>query len=396
MALPLALLAPLATQMAGSMFGGNKADVPSPALFTPDMQAAIMRGMQQYGNSQNLNYRTPTTVGQASATQTSTMSPAEVKKANYVDYLISQGLSPEEASRKAYQSVGQLRKDKGFKQAIKAGKYQDLRVRDGRIKASPKMLGGGVQISPEQQGLQNILRDFNASAFGAARGMPNAYAADEMRALGLRQGLTAPIVQRAFNANPNGLTPDTQNAINAIIGENQRGFGSMMKEGLQQATAELYDSGFGFGSSFAPAVIDQVMGKAASDYASKSSAQLAGIYSDMLTQGQARDTQALSNQLSTYGQLAQVAGLGNILGGVMSPTQVGGMTDAQAATLASQMQQGNIENRRADQQEINKWMGQGVNYLSDSGGMKGTLMGAAGVGLSALPSMFKSLGVRAS
>lgn len=370
-----------AAPIAGGMFGGpvgsaiggalagavggtggtprDPAALPAPfkGLTMEQLMGAINQ-YNQYLDRQNIYNQTPTRVGQASATQNYDLSPQQIKAEAYIQHRIQQGDTPQQAQQAANAILAKgkgFRSDKGFRQAIKQGNFQGLSVRDGKVYAQPKMASGGIDFGAGQEQQAAALNNLNLQSFGAASGLPALYSMNERRALGLREGLTNPLLNMAFNKNQNGLTPDTQSAIDDINAEYKRQFGNLLNQGLQEATGELYNSGF-TSSSQAGDVMDKFLGKAATRFASEAAGNMATKYSDMLTQGAGRDAQALQGALSTYQNVATPSGINSVLGNIMAPTQFGGLSDAQAAQLAANMQQTGYLNRQRDQMGLSDLM----------------------------------------
>jgi len=105
----------------------------------------------------------------------------------------------------------------------------------------------------------------------------------------------------------------------------------------------------------------------------------------MLTQGAGRDAQALQGALSTYQNVATPNGINSVLGNIMAPTQFGGLSDAQAAQLAANMQQTGYLNRQRDQMGLSDLM------TKETLVFPGSSNSASGGFMAGLPSLISGL-----
>lgn len=371
----------IAGPLANAYMTANQPTAVNPfQVYTPDMLNEAVRQYQGYQNMQNQFYGTPYTgPGGTSVTQSRDMSSQEVKGEAYTNYLISKGWTRENAQKKTNQIIAQKKStfyksgdkelDKGFREYINQGNAPGVSVGKGKIKAAPKVKGGGIQTGAP--GTLQQIQGLGSESLAAASGLPSMFGQDVARSLMARQQLQNSIgslLGQGFTQS--GLTPQEQASYDAMKARYMQDYGDLYRDTMQRTTGELADSGFA-SSNLAGQALQRGAYDAQSRFLTQAAGELAQRESDLVNQRFARQSQNLNNLLNTYGTLGANQGIGSVLGGFISPSQGGYLSEADTANLLANMQQNQARNRQTDQSFAVDIYGRPVSIVPGAGGGSG-------------------------
>jgi hypothetical protein len=377
--------------MFASMATANRApSISSQQVFTPEMLQGALDNYKYYQAMQNRFYGTPYTgPGGVSVSQPREMSRQEVVAEGYTNYLISKGYSRENAVKRTNRIIADpkltFKSDKGFKSYINKGNIPGLSIKNGGIQAAPKMTQGGIQSGAP--GVMEQVKGLGAESLAAAQGLPSMFGQDVARSLQARQQLqnsVANLIGQGFTQS--GLTPQEQASYDAMKGKYLQDFGDLYRDTMQRTTGELVDSGFA-SSSLAKDALQRGAYDAQSRFLTGAMGELASKENELINSRVARQSQNVNNLLNSFNTLGANQGIGSVLGGFISPSQGGYLSEAQSAALLAEMQQNQARNRQVDQSMANQLLTTPVQLLPGGGGKdggmnwgggaKGALSGAA-------------------
>ena len=356
-------------------------------IYTPEMLDQAIRQQQAYQAAQNRFYGTPYTgPGGVSISQPREMSRQEIVAEGYTNYLISKGYSRENAQKRTNEIIANkklaFKSDKGFKDYINKGNAPGLSVKSGGIQAAPKMTQAGIQSGAP--GIMEQVKGLGSESLAAAQGLPSMFGQDVARSLQARQQLQNSIgslLGQGFTQS--GLTPQEQASYDAMKAKYMQDYGDLYRDTMQRTTGELADSGFA-SSNLAGQALQRGAYDAQSRFLTQAAGELAQRESDLVNQRFARQSQNLNNLLNTYGTLGANQGISSVLGGFVSPSQGGYLSEADAANLLAGMQQNQARNRQVDQSMMSDVLGRSTTIVPGAGGGGGGGMNWGGGATGAL------------
>jgi hypothetical protein len=371
-----------------SLFGGGASTPPqSQQLYTPEMRDEMLNYLSGLGGNLNSLYGTQSYApGGISTQQASQISPQQQKATAYVQYLQSQGFSPENAQKKANQIIASKKEkfadDKGFKQWLKTdGAGLGLKVGGGKIAAGTKIAPGGVNATPQSELLNAGFQNLSGQALQAASGLPALFGQDTARALQAKQGLQGMLgsmLGQGFTGS--GLLPSETADLSALENFYMQKFGDLQRDTTQKTVGDLVSSGFS-SSNLAADALQKGAYDSQSRFLTEAMAALAGKQEDLVNQRFNRQSQNMSNIMNAFNTLGANQGIGGITGAIMSPGQAGLFTDPQSAALAAQLQQQNIGNNLQYGQMMQQGLSSPVQVMPEGPGLMSTMLGGlAGLG----------------
>lgn len=324
-------------------------------MFTPEMRDQAMAIMQQYMNGQEGVYGAggyaPNGIN---VSQTQKLSPADIKKQAFIQFRMSKGDSQAVATQKANQILNDpnitFKDKKGFVKGIGSGQVEGISIGpNGNLITADKYTPGGIKTGAASDNIKSYLDQLNMQSLQAANGLPAQYAANESRALGVRNAMTPQLLNNVAGMNNLGLTNQEQANVDAIDAYYSKQYGDKFNAAGNAAMGVMNNSGF-TSSSLADDIWNDYATKPMAEYGSDVAAKMAAQYNDILNSRTARLNTAQTAGLNTFNTVGATSGINSLFSGNTSGADYGLFTDPQAAALAAQIQQNNISNRQKDQQ----------------------------------------------
>lgn len=348
----IAALAP--SVMDAIMGGGGKSAAPIAPVsgLTQEQLIQAINDYNKYTTGMESLYGTPTTVGGVGVTQASQVSGQEQKKKAFIQMRMSMGDSLEAATQKANKRAasGQGFDTENFRNYVSSGNAPGLSIgANGGIKAAPQFTGGGVQTPGISQGLTDAMKQLSLQSVLSAGNLPQMFGQQAQNALGFQDQARNQYSQMLGEMGPEGLSAADLANLEAYKQAQLQDLGSINKQNIAGVVGDLTNRGF-MSSNLAEQALQRGVYDPQAKFLTALGGNLATMQNDFLNSAASRKAQAFGNIAGGVSSVGNPASISSILQGVTDPSSAGLFDDVNAAYLASQLQQQNINNRRQDQQ----------------------------------------------